>query len=180
MDWEALYNFLGIKDFIYYISSPGLQDYLFPVKIVFVLFSALFLIGIVYFMSNSSWLKYKFFEDSVEFFSWQSFGAREISKQWEKIKKRLESGLESELKLAVIEADDFLGEVLEDRGYGSDTFEQSVAKATRFLAPMSSEILSAHKLRNAIVYDPDIKISPEQARNTVTIYETAVNRVGKI
>ena len=88
--WEALYNFFGIKDLIYSISSPQLQDYLFPVKIIFILFSAFFLIGIIYFMANSSWLRYKFLEDTVEFFSWQSFGAREISKQWGKIKKRLD------------------------------------------------------------------------------------------
>jgi|SRR3989344_1609610 len=178
--WEALYNFFGIKDLIYSISSPQLQDYLFPVKIIFILFSAFFLIGIIYFMANSSWLRYKFLEDTVEFFSWQSFGAREISKQWGKIKKRLESGVESDLKLAVIEAEDFLTEILEDRGYEADTFEESLKKAARFLEPMLYDILSSHKIRNSIVYDPDVKISKEGAKKIVDMYEAAVNRIGKI
>jgi hypothetical protein len=47
-------------------------------------------------------------EDVVEFFSWQPYGQRELSKQWDKIKKRTESKLDSDYKLAVIDADDFL------------------------------------------------------------------------
>ena len=66
MTWEILYNTLGIKDFIYFISSSQIQDMLFPVKLVFVLCSVFFLILTVYFMLNSSWLQYKFLEDITE------------------------------------------------------------------------------------------------------------------
>ena len=68
-------------------------------------------------MLNSSWLQYKFLEDVTEFFSWQAYGQREIAKQWDRIKKRTESGAESDYKLAVIDADDFLEEVLENREF---------------------------------------------------------------
>lgn len=178
MSWDELYNLLGIKNFIYYISSPDLQDYLFPVKLIFVMFAMFFLAGVIYFMINSSWLQYKFLEDVTEFFSWQSYGLRAISKRWEKIRKRVEGGVESDLKLAIIEADDFLSEVLDDAGFGEDNFEDSIKKSGKMVAENLGEILSAHEIRNSIVYNPDFKISLEQTKKILDVYESATNSVG--
>ena len=140
MTWEALYNFLGIKDFIYFISSPDIQDMLLPVKLVFIFCAAFFLIFVIYFMVNSSWLQYKFLEDVTEFFSWQAYGQREMSKQWSRIKKRTESGAESDYKLAIIDADDFLAEVLDSRGYDGKDFEESIKKAGRLIIPILDDV----------------------------------------
>lgn len=90
MTWDFIYNFFGIKDFIYFISSSQIQDMLFPIKLVFVVFAMFFLAFVIYFMINSSWLQYKFLEDVTEFFSWQAYGQREMSKRWSKVKKRIE------------------------------------------------------------------------------------------
>ncbi len=178
MTWEILYNALGIKDFIYFISSSQIQDMLFPVKLVFVLCSALFLILVVYFMLNSSWLQYKFLEDVTEFFSWQAFGQREMSKQWSKIKKRTDSGAESDYKLAIIDADDFLLEVLDNRGYDGDSFESGIKDAGRLIAPILDDLLHAHDVRNSIVYNPDYKLSVVDAKKILETYEAAANGIG--
>lgn len=178
MTWEQVYNFFGIKDFIYFISSPQIQDMLFPIKLVFVAFAMFFLAGVIYFMVNSSWLQYKFLEDVTEFFSWQSYGMRQISKRWNTIKKRINLGSEAELKLALIEADDFLKEVLEDAGFEDKNFEESVKKAGRLISPISKDILSAHELRNSIVYNPDYKLNLEQAKKMLGVYESAINTIG--
>ena len=178
MTWEALYNFFGIKDFIYFISSPQIQDMLFPVKMIFIFFAVFFLVFVIYFMVNSSWLQYKFLEDATEFFSWQAYGAREMSKQWNRIKKRTESGAEADYKLAIIDADDFLAEVLDSRGYDGKDFEDSIKKAGRLVAEIAGDIVGAHETRNSIVYNPDFKISVDQAKKVLAIYESAVNGIG--
>jgi hypothetical protein len=178
MSWESVYNFLGIRDFIYFISSSQIQDMLFPVKLVFVCFAMFFLAFVIYFMINSSWLQYKFLEDVTEFFAWQSYGQRQMSKQWGKIKKRTESGAESDYKLAIIDADDLLSEVLDSNGYEGKDFEESVKKTGRLLAPVLNDVTSAHEARNSIVYDPDFKLSAEQAKKILDIYESAINSVG--
>ncbi|OGZ63958.1 MAG: hypothetical protein A2812_02120 [Candidatus Staskawiczbacteria bacterium RIFCSPHIGHO2_01_FULL_36_16] len=178
MSWEQLYNLLGIRDFIYFISSSQIQDMLFPVKLVFVTFAMFFLAGVVYFMVNSSWLQYKFLEDVTEFFSWQSYGLRQISKRWSGIKKRIDLGSETELKLALIEAEDFLKEVLEDVGFEEKDFEESVRKAGRLISPILDDIMKAHELRNFIVYDPDYKLNLEQAKKMLGVYESAINTIG--
>lgn len=178
MSWEALYNFLGITDFIYFISSPQIQDMLFPVKLVFVTFAMFFLAAVIYFMINSSWLQYKFLEDVTEFISWQSYGLREISKNWAKIKRRIESGAESDYKLAIIEADDFLANLMDDRGFEGKDFEETIKSAGKLLSPVMGEIMSAHEVRNSIVYNPDFKLDAEQVKKVLDIYESAVNTVG--
>lgn len=177
--WDSIYNFFGIRDFIYFISSSQIQEYLFPVKLIFVAFAMFFLAGVIYFMLNSSWLQYKFLEDVTEFFSWKAYGLKEISKKWGKIKKRIESGSESDYKLAIIDADDFLTQVLDEGGYEADSFEESVKKAGRLLSGSEGQVLAAHEVRNSIVYNPDFKISSDQAKKILDTYESAINNIGK-
>lgn len=180
MTWIDLYNYLGIKDFIYYISSPQIQDMLFPVKLVFISFAMFFLVGVVYFMVNSSWLQYKFLEDVTEFFSWQPYGLRAISKRWKKIKEKIDTGVEAEYKLAIIEADDFLGEMLEERGFLEENFEESIKKAGKGMLPNLDEILAAHEARNSVVYNPDSRVDPEEVKNILAVYESAITNLGAV
>ena len=137
-----------------------------------------FLASVIYFMFNSSWVHYKFLEDVTEFFSWQAYGLKEISRRWKKIQKRFELGAESELKLAIIEADDFLSEMLEDRGYEGKTFEELAEKAGRALLPNLDEILKAHEMRNSIVYNPDYKLKTQEVEKALMAYEVAVKNIG--
>jgi len=174
MTWEQIYNLLGIKDFIYYISSSQIQDALFPVRLIFVCFAFFFLAMVVYFMINSSWLQYKFLEDVTEFFSWEAYGQRSVSKRLKSIKSRIDTGIETEIKLAIIEADDFVQESLDERGIDEEAFEKAVEKAGRGLLPNMEEILQAHETRNSIVYDPDFKIDADRARKIISVFESAI------
>ena len=176
--WEQIYNLLGIRDFIYFIDSPSIQDFLFPVKIVFILFALFFLVAVIYFMYVSSWVRIHFLEDVSEFFAWQAFGLKQIADKWKKIYKRLDSGLESEYKLAVIEGDDFLAEILDDSGYEGKTFEEILASAGRSAVPNQEEVIEAHKVRNSIVYEPDYNLTLDQTTKVLSIFETTVKNIG--
>jgi hypothetical protein len=178
MTWVEFYNLLGIKDFIYFISSPDLQEMLFPAKIIFIAFTIFFLGAVIYFMRNSSYLQYKFFEDVTEFFSYQAYGLKEINKRWKKIMKRTEGGIESEYKLALIEADDFLSYMLDDRGIEGKDFNEMIEKGGRALLPNTDEILAAHEVRNSIVYDSDYKLDIDKANKLLAIYETTIKNIG--
>ena len=151
---------------------------LFPIKLTFVFSAAFFLVFVIYFMINSSWLQYKFLEDVSEFFSWKAYGQREMSKQWSKIKKRIESGIESDYKLAIIDADDFLNEVLENRGYEGKDIKESIEKAGELIGPALNDVLNAHEIRNSIVYDADYKLSGDEAKKVLAIYESVINNIG--
>lgn len=123
-------------------------------------------------------MKYHFLEDFFEFFSWQAFGLKQIADRWRKIRKRLDSGIESEYKLAVIEGEDFLLETLDDRGFEGKSFEEILYATGSGLLSNQEEILSAHKIRNSIVYEPDFSISLEETKRVLSIFETAIKTIG--
>ena len=112
MTWDTFYNFFGIKDFIYFISSSQIQDMLFPIKMIFVIFSVFFLVLVIYFMLNSSWLQNKFLDDVGEFFHWQAYGERQAVKQWDKIKKRIELRAEQKLLETTEKTEKIIREVI--------------------------------------------------------------------
>lgn len=175
--WDWVYNLLGIKDFIVFTSSPVLQDILFPVKIVFILFTAFFICATIYFYVNSSYLQYQFLQDVFEFFSWQSYGFREINKRWRNIVRKTESGLESDFKLAVVEADDFLRQTMQKRGHEGKTFEEMVSNVSKSILPNYQEILDIHNIRNSIVHDPNYKLDKEQAKKILSTYEKTIKNI---
>ena len=177
LTWEQLYDLLGVKDFIYFISSPSIQDQLFWVKLVFVFFTVFFFCAVMYFYVNSSYLHYQFLQDVTEFFSWQAYGLIEINKRWNKITRKLAQGNENDYKLAIIEADEFLHHTLEERGYKGDTFEELVNHAGRRLLPNFEDILDAHAVRNSIVYNANYVIDVEQAKKMLADYEHAIKNI---
>jgi hypothetical protein len=178
MSWEQVYNFFGIKDFIYFISSPEIQELLFPVKIVFIFFGIFFFLTTLYFLRVSSYLKYYVTEDVVEFLSWRAFGLDDLEKRIAKIKKKAVGGTEAELKLAIIEADDFLSELLEDKEIEGKIFEEIIKNAGRVMVPDPDQVLAAHRARNSVVYEPDFKLDPEYAKRILAVYESAIRNIG--
>ena len=174
--WDYLYSALGIKEFIYFISSPAIQQQLFGIKIIFLCFAAFFLAAIIYFYINSSYLQYQFLQDTSEFFSWQPYGLREVNKRWGRITKRIVSGTENEYKLALIEADDFLYQILEEKQYKGETFEELLAGAKPKI-PNYPDVVTAHNVRNEIVYNSDYSLDLENARQMLSTYESVIKNV---
>ncbi len=175
--WENLYDFFGIKEFIYFISSPTIQDTLFPVKIVFIFFTAFFFCMVIWLYVNSSYVQQQFLQDTTEFLYRESYGLRKINKNWRNIKKRVDSGTESDLKLAILEADDFLYQTLQDADFTGDTFEELIANANKKVSFNVEEILLAHNLRNSIIYNADYKIDPDQTKKMLSVYENSIKNI---
>ncbi|MSU60346.1 MAG: hypothetical protein EXS52_00305 [Candidatus Staskawiczbacteria bacterium] len=175
--WDQIYDLLGIKEFMYFISSPALQQELLPIKLVFYAFTLFFFCAVIYFYINSSYLRYKFLQDTAEFFSWQPYGLRSVNKRWNAIMKKTESGAESDYKLAIVEADDFLYQVLEEGGYEGETFEELVTSASRKMPTNLKDVLEAHETRNLVVYDLDYKLDVEFVRRILSNYEIAIKNI---
>jgi len=151
--------------------TPGIFLFL---KIIFIVISLFFLIVIFYSLRKSSWLKYRFLQDVVEILTYRPYGVKKMAKIWSKIKGRLELGTESEYKLAVIEADSMLNDVLERMGFKGEILGDRLKQVTTDILPNVEESREAHKIRNNIVYDPDYKLTLDQARKTLATYEQAL------
>jgi len=175
--WQQLYQALGIQDFIYFITSPSLQDTLFPVKIIFILFTVFFFCAVVYFYLNSSYLKYQFLQDTNEFLTWDTYGLAHVGRRWRKIMQKTESGSVNEYKLAIIEADDLLYQVLEDKGFKGEGFEELLENANKKKIENYGQLLEAHQIRNSIVYDPDYTLDLAETKRLLAIYESGIKSV---
>ena len=168
---------LEINNIIPYLTSPPpypFYQWFIIARIVFIAVFLFFLFCIIYFLSKTNWLRIRFIENAVEFFFYQPFGTRKLIKQWDKIKRRLEIGLESENKLAIIEADLIFNDVLEKMGFIEETFEARIKHLTPDLLPNIEQILEAHKIRNNIVYDPNYRLILDEAKKTISVYEKAL------
>jgi hypothetical protein len=160
-----------------YIISPPLSGWLLFLKIIFIAFS-LALIGFFIFVAfSTTWLKRFILWDVQEIMTYRPFGVRRIVKQWRKIKARLDTGLESEYKLAIIEADSMLDDILRRMGFAGASLGERLDKLTLASLPNLEETRKAHQIRNNIVHDPDYRLSLDESKSTLAIYEKALENL---
>jgi hypothetical protein len=157
-----------------YIILSEFEGWLLILKIVFLILALISLIGISLFLFKSSWFKRILLWDLAEILTYRPFGVRKMVRAWAKIMARLEIGTEAEYKLAVIEADLMLEDILKRMGYAGTTLGERLEKLTAATLPNIEQVWEAHKTRNSIVHDPDYRLSLDQTRKTLAIYEQAL------
>lgn len=161
---------LGEK-IISFIFSPNFWGLFLLVKIGFIVTGLVLLSVVVFFLLKTKFLNYLFVYDIFELLTFRPFGVKKIEKDWNKIMARLDTGLESEYKLAVIEADSMMDETLKRMGYAGDALGERLKKLTVATLTNITELEEAHKTRNNIIHDPDYKLSLDEARKALSIYE---------
>ena len=163
-----------MPEIISWLISPTFSGWLLILKILFIIVALILLGFIIFALAKTLWLKRMWIWDLVEFFSFRPYGVRKVVKAWAKITARLETGLESEYKLAVIEADSMLNDILKGMGFGGETLGERLERLTAATLPNLEQIWEAHKIRNNIVHDPDYRLTLDEARKVLGIYEQAL------
>jgi hypothetical protein len=147
---------------------------------VFLFVSIAFIVLIFLVLLKTKRLAYRFLEDANEFTKFRPYEVDKQAKNWKRIIKKLDSGLESEYKLAVIESDIMLEEVLKRIGHIEETIEEKVNATTSTELGNIEEVKRARKVRNDIVYDPDYSLSLDKAKETLKVYEEAFRNLNVI
>jgi hypothetical protein len=166
--------FLEIYDQIYnYLTSANFGAVLLILKITSWLISLFLIILIVILLKRADagwWIRERIHAAYI------AYGQPE-DKRWEMILARLKRGDEANLKLAVIEADNLLDEILKRMALpGRDMGERLQQFETHELASLD-RVWQAHKLRNQIVHEPGIHITQEQAEEAVANIEAALKEL---
>ena len=152
------------------ITSP---TFLFYLKIIFITTGVVLSVGIIFLLLENTWLKRRFLEDLIEIISYRPFGAKKAFKQWAKISKKLETGKEADYKMALIEADSLLNDILKKMGYKGDNMRETLEQMDSKTLPNIEDVWKAHKVRNDIVHDPDYELSLDEAKKILQIYGQA-------
>lgn len=174
---ETIHNFLsGLtpEKIIQFLINPQFSGCLLVIKIIFIVLSLIFLGIIIFALVRTKWLGRMIIWDLREFFSYRPFMLRKTEKEWRKIKTRLETEMESENKLAIIEADKMMDDILSQMGFKGRDLSEKLEKLTGESLPNIEEVKKVHKIRNDIIHDPTYKLSVEETKKALLVYEKAL------
>lgn len=146
-------------------------------KIVFILFDVVILIGFFYALKEG-WKYRPHFHPHTD--HGHSHGTapvntvqkERVTKRWREIMKKFEASTTNDSrKIAIIEADKMIDTLLKDAGFEG----QHMADRLQQLSPEKVSTLDrlwrAHRLRNQIVHSADFEVSATLAERTMDDYE---------
>jgi hypothetical protein len=161
---------MEIPEILRTINSPEIQAKLLPLKIIFGGIG-LFFFGMIIFLSiRATWTMFMWF-DVREFFTFRAFGLRKATGRWHKIMARLATADEAEYKLAIMEADNIVDEVLRKMNIAGENLTERLQKVSPAVLTNLQDVVKAHGVRDNIVHDPDYRLTLQEARNILAIYE---------
>lgn len=158
---------------------PALNEILFPpvtgwflaAKIFFILFDLGVVAFIVYVWITTVYLKRLWIYDFVEFFKYRAYTARFIDKDWNKIKKRLLKKDEAEYKIALIDADLLVNDVLARAGFDGKTLADKLESQRAQVFTNLGAMVDADQLYQRIVRDPAAGLDYPQAKEAILAFE---------
>ena len=160
-------------EFLSRVNSPELQAKLLWVKFPFLVVTAFFIAVILFSLTRTPYIRLSMVGDAVEILTFRPFGAPRIRGRWRRIMQRLDSGSEAEYKLAIMEADTLLDEVLQKMRVSGSNVDERLQRVTPLMLPSIEELRTAHQARNSVVYDVDYRLGLQEARRILDVYQKA-------
>lgn len=174
MDYPFDYNFL--LDFFY--SDTWLRTVLI-LKIFSGVISVLLLAGIIILGVKTK----KFFGKAIE--TVEAFealgnikGKEKAAKKWQDIAQKSTSHIESDRKLAVIEADKLIDDIVKRIGFKGKDMAERLKQVNSNQISNIEDIWRAHKIRNNLVHDPYFKLTQSDSNFVVRTYENTLKELG--
>ena len=90
---------------------------------------------------------------------------------WERIKKRLEKQEEKEFKIAIIEADEMIGDLVKRMGYQGENLGEILKNVPETQIESIAKVRKAHEVKNRIVQDEKFTVSLELAKEILGYFE---------
>lgn len=98
-----------------------------------------------------------------------------LTKKWMKIKDRMESGKEAQYKIAIIEADEIIDQLLRKMGYVGHNMAERLERMSAGEIENRDEIKEAHEIRNKIIHDNNFKVDKKLALETLKKFENFIH-----
>ncbi len=122
----------------------------------------------------------------VILFSLLTFGKRgkalDVDKyrvKWLAIEQSLVRDNEASYHMAILNGDKLLDQALRDRGFRGQTMGDRLKSAKANL-PHRNDVWAAHKLRNQIAHETDVRVSHDQARRALAGFKQGLKELGAI
>jgi len=99
--------------------------------------------------------------------------------KWLAIEQQVKRDEESSYHLAVFNADKLLDEALKDRGFAGNTMSERMKSAQKSWSN-ANHVWTAHKLRNQIAHESDVRVNYEITRRALAAFKQALKDVRAI
>ena len=95
-----------------------------------------------------------------------------LNEKWQKVQVHINSNNPSEWRLAILEADIMLGDILEKMGYQGDSIGEKLKGVERSDFLTLDHAWQAHKVRNQIAHEgTDFELSEREAKRIIDLYK---------
>ncbi len=160
--------YYGLLD---YLATPDFARIILAAKIIGWLIIIFFITLIIILLKRSDagwWIRERrVARDAV-------YGTQIVGKKWREILIRLELGDDANMKLAVLEADNIVDDILKKMALPGRNFEERLRQFEQQELPSLSLLWEAHGVRDKIVKDPNFQISKDEAKRALEGYEAAL------
>jgi len=159
-----------ISDFLDWLSGVNPK----PASIII---SILLTLGIFVVLYKLVKLKEKDIAEIVDFLEEEKMPENQ-SERWQEIKGHLDGENPIEWKMAIIEADSLLDDIMKRIGYQGENLGERLKMIEKSDLNNLNNIWEAHKVRNRLVHEPGkITLSKEEAKDTIWKYEKALREL---
>ncbi len=166
---DFIYNFID-----FWKTPDGVKTILF-IKYFLGFISFFFAFWIVFFLIKSAYLwNMQLYKETL---TRGGLPKGKIPKKWQEIFSRIETPEEANHKLAIIEADALLDDILKKMGHAGETMTEKIEKITPAQLKTVTELKEAHRVRNNILHDPNFKLAPQRAKEVIGFYEEVLKEL---
>ncbi|HEX4104333.1 MAG TPA: hypothetical protein VHZ04_02540 [Candidatus Paceibacterota bacterium] len=146
-------------------------------EVISAIISAAFIAATVYFLIETGYISNRV--DKIR----DVVLKKDISKEharssWADIERHFFAGDDNDLKIAIIEADNLLGEALHDVGVPGVNLGERLQRVNPEKLPNVEDVWQAHKIRNRIAHEANFVLKRDLAERALTVYEKALEHLG--
>lgn len=101
----------------------------------------------------------------------------DVSPKWQEILEKVSSPNPSEWKMALIEADSLVDDLLKKIGYPGETMGERLKYVDSSKITSINDLWEAHKVRNIIVHEPDRAVSRQEIEKAMEGFEKVLDEL---
>lgn len=180
-DTDIFIVFKKAAEIIERLYAAYLKDAIDPllpmIEIILNIITVSFILGIIIILKKFTKLR----EKERKLYAPIKVSQKEETKhntQWKVILSHINSDNKSEWKMAIIEADSILDDILKDMGYEGDTLGDRLKSAGG--GEIIQKAWEAHKFRNEIAHGSSKDLTKQQVKRIISLYESIFKRFGYI
>ncbi|MEK7174531.1 MAG: hypothetical protein AAB759_02635 [Patescibacteria group bacterium] len=162
------------------ITDPALRNAFAILRVVFIAADVILVFSGIYAFVKSLEYRPSFSGDVAPQKKVLSLQVAVLRERWQAIVKRFKAGVPESTRLAIIEADAFVDDILKRMGLPGEHMADRMTRLSPDEVTTLERLWRAHKLRNDLVHTPGFGLSPADAQAAMRDYEAFLNEMSAI